>query len=170
MQRLFLGAWSRAPVGRVRRARFAALALVGIQVGIGIVMKASQTGESYSFSPSGSIAISEFCKLVLSTIFFYRECRQRLRDGVWPSTSGGESVYVAVPSAEDGAGKSRLGLVNGRETSDRLELDARTFWRYIRGEVPLHVRWGFCNLALFYVLINNTVCCRPFLCHTALAC
>lgn len=173
------------PSGPQNAAYTAALALVAIQVGIGIVLKAAQTGGSYAFSPSASVAISEFFKMVLSTIFFYRECRQRAADGVRPSTRGGGSGYSSLPTSsqdlpmtEGGEPRSSLeekerdeGMngVNGGSSSSLMNgvekhvgplpnLDYRTFWSYFRGEVTVDVRYGFANLALFYVLINNSVC------------
>lgn len=172
------------PSGPQHAAYSAALALVAIQVGIGIILKAAQTGGSYAFSPSASVAISEFFKMVLSTIFFYRECRRRAADAIRPSTRGGGSGYTTLPASdlptterrssleekEREEGMPESGNANGGASSDanggigekRMSgplphLDARTFWSYVRGEVTVDVRYGFANLALFYVLINNSV-------------
>lgn len=66
---------------RVSPAFLAAVAFVIIQVGIGIVFKIAQKSDGkYAFSQSASITISEFCKLLLSTSFFYQQCRTRLAE------------------------------------------------------------------------------------------
>ena len=148
----------------------AALGLVAIQVGIGIIMKASQSGGTYTFSPSASVTISEFLKMCLSLWFFYRECRQRAADGIRPSTRGGGSGYSSLAGSD--LPTTERSSMEEKERSDGVEvpgdvapkakilphLDVRTYWSYIRGEVTENVRYGFCNLALFYVLINNSVC------------
>jgi len=65
---------------RVHPAYIAAAAFVIIQVGIGIIFKIAQRADGkYAFSQSSSIAISEFCKGCLSTLFFWQECRRRRR-------------------------------------------------------------------------------------------
>ncbi|KAK1585160.1 UDP-galactose transporter [Colletotrichum navitas] len=165
------------PGGPQQAAYAAALGLVAIQVGIGIIMKISQTGGSYSFSPSASVTISEFFKMVLSTIFFWNECKRRAADGVLPSTRGGGSGYSSLatsellPLAERSSleekreedalngGSSSSSNANGVDKHNRPlpPLNFRTYWRYVRGEVTKDVRYGFCNLALFYVLINNSI-------------
>jgi len=38
-----------------------------------------------------------------------------------------------------------------------MEMDLKTFYRYVVEEMPSEARYGFAFLALFYVLINNTV-------------
>lgn len=147
----------------------AALGLVAIQVGIGIIMKASQSGGTYTFSPSASVTISEFLKMCLSLWFFYRECRQRVADGIRPSTRGGGSGYSSLAGSD--LPTTERSSMEEKERSDGVEvpgdvapkakilphLDVRTYWSYIRGEVTENVRYGFCNLALFYVLINNSI-------------
>lgn len=173
---LFLKPLGWIPSGPQHAAYAAALGLVAIQVGIGIVMKLSQTGGSYSFSPSASVTISEFFKMVLSTIFFYNECKRRAADGVRPSTRGGGSGYSSLstelPMNERSSLDEKRGeeeALNGSSSSSNASgvekhtgplprLDLRTYWSYVRGEVTRDVRYGFCNLALFYVLINNSVC------------
>lgn len=57
---------------------YAAVCLIAIQVGIGIIMKASQSSQGqFAFSTLSSVALSEFLKLLLSLLFFWRECRDR---------------------------------------------------------------------------------------------
>ena len=159
-------------------AYLAALGLVAIQVGIGIILKVAQTDGAYSFSPSASVTISEFFKMLLSTLFFYRECKTRAASGVRPSTRGGGSGYSLVGGADLPVAERRSdddhekhveegNGVNGHATAaEKLAgparaLDARLFWTYVRGEVTVDVRYGFCNLAMFYVLINNSVGIAP---------
>jgi hypothetical protein len=170
------------PRGSHHAAYTAALALVVIQVGIGIILKASQSGNGkYDFSPSASVTISEFFKMILSAIFFYNECCRRTAEGTGPSTRGrgGSPRYSTVPTTElpmvESKNKRRAGIgeedsnlatgnVQGEASSsaqgNRAEwLSAWTYWSYVRGEVPRDLRYGFCKLALYYVLINNLVCC-----------
>ncbi|KAL0939567.1 UDP-galactose transporter [Colletotrichum truncatum] len=162
------------PSGPQQAAYAAALGLVAIQVGIGIIMKISQTGGSYSFSPSASVTISEFFKMLLSTVFFYNECKRRAADGIRPSTRGGGTGYSSLATSELPTNerssldekREEEGL-NGSSSSSSSsavdkhaplpKLDLRTYWSYVRGEVTKDVRYGFCNLALFYVLINNSI-------------
>jgi len=175
------------PSGPQHAAYAAALALVVIQVGIGIILKASQTTDGkYAFSPSASVTISEFFKMVLSCIFFYNECRRRAADGINPSTRGlgkghGYSRVSTsdLPTTEAGSSRDRRnsleekereeGLSNGhmngnsavrKHTGSLPRLSLNAYWSYVRGEVPRDSRYGFCKLALFYVLINNSVCLR----------
>jgi hypothetical protein len=155
-----------------RAAYLAALGLVGIQVGIGVIMKTAQSGGSYAFSPSGSITISEFLKLILSSIFFYRECKTRAQTGVGPSTRGSDTAYASLADDhqdleiqdkdEDSSSLTALdsedeGSRDSGPSSPPLPFGLRTFWSYIRGEVRDDVRFGFYNLALIYILINNSV-------------
>lgn len=155
-----------------RAAYIAALGLVGIQVGIGVIMKTAQSGGSYAFSPSGSITISEFLKLILSSIFFYRECKTRAQTGVGPSTRGSDTAYASLADDhrdleiqdKDGDASSLTAMDSDDEgsrdsgsTSAALPFGIRMFWGYIRGEVRNDVRFGFYNLALIYILINNSV-------------
>lgn len=153
----------------------AALSLVAIQVSIGIIMKSAQTGGTYSFSPSASIVISEFLKMLLSMAFFYRVCQRRAADGIQPSTRGGGSGYSALlgselPITDENSSVEKEDTTEVEDlSSSRPRLEARLpylslgkYWSYIRGEVTGPVRMGFCNLALFYVLINNSVCHIPF--------
>ena len=170
------------PSGPQHAAYAAALGLVVIQVGIGIIMKASQTsGGTYSFSPSASVTIAEFFKMLLSSLFFWRECKQRAADGIRPSTRGGGGAgYSSLSTSElplverssleekrealngngnvnGNAGSSSEGDVVKHHPASLPPLNLRTFWSYFRGEVTADVRYGFCNLAMFYVLINNSV-------------
>lgn len=182
IQSLLRRGLSWLPASAQNPAYMAALGLVAIQVGIGIILKAAQTGGTYAFSPSASVTISEFLKMVLSTIFFHSECRRRARDKIGPSTRGGGDGYTSLGGVSSHGGASDL-PTSERESFDDKEredsgfvqappanghapekhsgplpkLDLRTFWSYVRGEVTVDVRYGFCNLALFYVLINNSV-------------
>ncbi|KAF4340068.1 UDP-galactose transporter [Fusarium beomiforme] len=152
-------------------AYLAALSLVGIQVGIGIIMKTAQRGGSYSFSASGSITISEFLKLLLSTVFFYRECKTRAQSGVGPCARGLDVAYSSLSTEHDDAdiqdkdeAPSSLSLGSDDEEamcakshSRPLAFSLRTFWDYAYAEVRSDVRFGFHNLALLYILINNSI-------------
>ncbi|KAF4962840.1 hypothetical protein FSARC_9083 [Fusarium sarcochroum] len=155
-----------------RAAYLAALGLVGIQVGIGVIMKTAQRGGSYSFSASGSIAISEFLKFILSTVFFYRECKTRAQTGIGPSTRGSDAAYASLSDdnqdidiQDKDEDSSSLTMIDSDDEEARsagpslqpLAFSPRTFWGYVRGEVRNDVRFGFYNLALLYILINNSI-------------
>ncbi|KAF9767864.1 hypothetical protein IL306_014907 [Fusarium sp. DS 682] len=155
-----------------RAAYLAALGLIGIQVGIGVIMKTAQRGGSYSFSPSVSITISEFLKLILSTVFFYRECKTRAQTGVGPSTRGSDAAYASLSDEhqdyeiqDKDEDTSSLTMMDSEDeeargaasSSEPLPFGPRTFWGYVRGEVRNDVRFGFYNLALLYILINNSI-------------
>ncbi|KAL3426432.1 UDP-galactose transporter [Phlyctema vagabunda] len=158
-------AWLHGPQGA---AYAAALGLIAIQVGIGIIMKMAQSGGSYDFSPSSSVTISEFCKMLLSTLFFYRECKQRVANKE-PAhtplpTSERNSFEESKPFSEDeAAGLNTNGHGHRRRTSEAynsprdVRLDSKTFITYIRNEVSRDTRYGFAQLALFYALINNSI-------------
>jgi hypothetical protein len=145
----------------------AAFLLVAIQVSIGIVMKASQTNNGqYAFSVSASVAISEFGKLLLSTMFFYRECgRRRLSER---EESGRYTTIQQSDAAEAGENQPFIDPTDAPESSlqnsrieDRPEpspkLTPRELWRLFLKEISVDARYGFAKLALLYALINNTV-------------
>ncbi|PHH66650.1 hypothetical protein CDD81_6487 [Ophiocordyceps australis] len=160
----------------------AALGLVVIQVSIGIIMKMAQAGGSYSFSTSGSVSISEFCKLLLSAAFFRRECLKRIADGIRPRTgsvsvkatnSGKEMNASENDDVELAEGSSPLLLEEGegddarRKSNDEgssqsgwdanKKLNVHTFWEYFKGELTKEKAIGFYILALAYTLINNSI-------------
>ncbi|TAQ89874.1 hypothetical protein B7494_g1813 [Chlorociboria aeruginascens] len=155
--------WLSGPLGATYAA---ALGLVAIQVGMGIILKIAQKGGTYEFSPSSSVTLSEFFKMVLSTIFFYRECRKRNARNVNPS-------HTALPTSErnsfeeskafSGEQMNGNGESSGSHVAERYKnarepyLDLRTFWGYCKNEVSRDTRYGFAQLALFYALINNTI-------------
>jgi hypothetical protein len=114
--------------------------------------------------------------MLLSTIFFYNECRKRASEGVGPSTRG---LYLGHPSGIDSLpllaqhtgsdGKSEESPCNSQDVAQQaststgpLRMSLPIYWRYIRGEVTKDVRYGFCTLALFYVLINNSASLASF--------
>ncbi|CAJ2502194.1 Uu.00g095880.m01.CDS01 [Anthostomella pinea] len=121
----------------------AALALIAIQVGIGVLMKVAQNGGKYSFSGPGSIAISEFLKLAIALSLYSVQLRRRRRSQL------GSSAYVSVPSSD-----------SVTSDDDKSPEDERRFAGTLRSlaqEIPFDARCGFWNLALFYALINNTI-------------
>lgn len=147
----------------------AALALVAIQVGIGLIMKSSQKGGKYAFSPSSSVTISEFLKLLLSTCFFWRECKARVARTEAPHHSTSPTLErlssESKPFIEDpelnGSESTNEYAKEHMESYSSQQLDLHTFWQIVKDEVPLDVRYGFAQLAMFYVLINNMVCSNP---------
>jgi hypothetical protein len=147
----------------------AALALVAIQVGIGLIMKTSQRGGKYAFSPSSSVTISESLKLLLSTGFFWRECKARVARSEAPRHStlptSERSSPESKPFIEDPESNGNRSTYEYQkehvESYSTAQLDLRAFWQYVKSEVSLDVRYGFAQLALFYVLINNMVYGNP---------
>ncbi|KAF6231710.1 hypothetical protein HO173_010012 [Letharia columbiana] len=149
----------------------AALALVAIQVGIGIVYKIAQKGGSYTFSTSSSITISEFLKCALSTFLFYRECRRRhAARGFAYQVAAATPERLSLEEKDDSRTFSETStLEEGKEGSEDhvkipLSPDARggeltleEFWNYCKNEVPMDTKYGFFTLALLYALINNTI-------------
>ena len=154
---------------RINPAYAAALALVVIQVSIGILFKASQTDGQYSFSASSSVTISEFLKFLLASVFFYRECAAKHATN--PRLPNGAQTDLELASDEkevnvnENGGEDEAFLKSAEKVAKRLgdlrtpgmSMSLRTFYEYVLQELPTESRYGFAFLALFYVLINNTV-------------
>ncbi|KAK0109322.1 hypothetical protein ONS96_003141 [Cadophora gregata f. sp. sojae] len=161
-------------------AYLSALSLVIIQVGIGCIMRSSQTSGKYTFSTSSSVTISEFFKFLISSALIVRSAVRARRD------SPGRLELVVV-SGEDGVGdevgeKVRVGDGDGDGDEDagagagvgfedeRLipgggvgvgvgRRRGNLVGDYVRslGMVRVENRYGFAKLALLYALINNTI-------------
>jgi len=102
---------------RVSPAFLAAVAFVIIQVGIGVVFKIAQKSDGkYAFSQSASIAISEFCKLLLSTSFFYRQCRTRLAEQSGQDVE--KNAYVPLDDLSDDSSSE------GSKSQEKITQDA----------------------------------------------
>jgi UDP-galactose transporter len=154
---------------RINPAYAAALALVVIQVSIGILFKASQTDGKYSFSASSSVTISEFLKFVLATVFFYRECAAKHATSPRLPSQGPvfdqELDEEKQVNSDDDDGEDQAFLKSAGKVASRIgqfrtagmAMDLKTFYGYVLEEMPSESRYGFSLLALFYVLINNTV-------------
>ncbi|KAK4191065.1 nucleotide-sugar transporter-domain-containing protein [Podospora australis] len=142
------------PSASQRAGYLAAASLVAVQVGSGILLKTAQHHGHYEFSPSGSVAISEFVKLLISLVLFYLECRRRLARGkhIPASSNANDAVYTAVVdnTADD-----------DEAFSQSPSMSSSLFWRYIQTDVTSHAKYGFANLSLLYMLINNII----FLCY-----
>jgi hypothetical protein len=145
---------------------YSALSLIGIQVGIGIIMKLSQSGGQYSFSASSSVTISEFLKLLLSGLFFWRECRKRQTSFHATSTefdtisNDAESASASASPSSQSSFEWRDSIELEKQGLTRTRLDARVFMRYCLDEISPKARYGFAQLALLYGLINNSVGAR----------
>jgi hypothetical protein len=149
-------------------AAYSALALIAVQVTIGITMKLAQNDGEYAFSPSGSIAISEFLKMVLSAVFFFKEWRSRTRYARIEVQEARRMSPLAASLMRDGRvtdeeaadDPARLDEEDPLEDMDwgsGKKLGAETFWEAARNEVSGHIVFGLCGLALCYVLVNNLV-------------
>jgi predicted RNase H-like HicB family nuclease len=142
-----------------RAGYLAAASLVAVQVGSGILLKTAQHHGRYEFSPSGSVAISEFVKLLISSVLFYLECRRRLAEGEHivlpgPSNANG-AVYTAVVDTADNEASPPSS--RGDRALRRPAMSASLFWHYVQTDVTSHAKYGFANLSLLYMLINNLV-------------
>ena len=155
-------AWLFEPQGL---AYGAPLGLISVQVILGIIVQAAQNEGSYGFSASSSVTISELLKFLLSGYFFYRECRTRNTNQQRPghsllvTTERHSSEETKPLTSEETNGNGRASPPFGKSyktaTSD---LDFSTYLEYVKNEVSIDTRYGFAQLALFYALINNTVC------------
>ena len=145
----------------------APLGLISVQVVLGIIVQAAQNEGSYGFSASSSVTISELLKFLLSGYFFYRESRTRHTNQQRP----GHSLLVTTErhSSEETkplASEETNGHENGRASppfgksykTATSDLDFSTYLEYVKNEISIDTRYGFAQLALFYALINNTVC------------
>ena len=163
---------------RVSPAIVAAVALVIVQVGVGIIYKiAQQANGAYAFSQSSSIAISEFLKLAISTACFYAQCRKRQgithpNDSHYRGDegSGNEKVHdhdaspYDLVSNEENTRDSQDGTDKGRNRHTEQERQQRRSWigpaaffSAIRNETSSATVYGMAQLALLYAIINNTV-------------
>ncbi|KUJ08723.1 uncharacterized protein LY89DRAFT_325089 [Mollisia scopiformis] len=151
-------------IGAHSAAYLSALGLIVIQVGIGIILKSSQTNGQYAFSVSGSVTISEFFKCLLSISFILRECLMKIS-----SIRRGHSL---LPSSPRSASSEELSVESTEfrdiEDEKRAEATAPSFEQYQgssvyklfmlkMNEVSMENRFGFAKLALLYALINNTI-------------
>jgi hypothetical protein len=155
-----------------RSAYCAALALIAIQVAIGIIMKTAQTSGDYAFSASASLTISEFFKLLISTALFYREYRKRPRRTDILNSPESFELFLS-PSGQSSARSSsdhscEENSGDNEKESNRSSEDAEgwtppklfsvsSFWGQFQEEMSTENRYGFVQLALLYALINNTV-------------
>lgn len=142
-------------------AAYSAAALVLIQVGIGIVLKAAQTDNHYAFSPSSSVTISEFLKMLLAICFFYREWAGRVAEKpgrAYLSVSGSDDLvpltYEMERPLEEGDKQREMEDETLQKTEHWVE---RSFFTAMRKEVSTDIAFGLGLLSLFYVLINNLV-------------
>lgn len=142
-----------------RAGYLAAASLVAVQVGSGILLKTAQHHGHYEFSPSGSVAISEFVKLLFSLVLFNLECRRRLAEGKHIALPGpsnaNDAVYTAVVDTADDEASPPLS--RGDRALRHPAMSASLFWQYIQTDVTGHAKYGFANLSLLYMLINNLV-------------
>ncbi|KID96988.1 UDP-galactose transporter, partial [Metarhizium majus ARSEF 297] len=142
-------------------AVYSAAALVLIQVGIGIVLKAAQTDNHYAFSPSSSVAISEFLKMLLAIGFFYREWAARVAENAGraylPVSASDDSVPLTYEMERPLEENDKQGEM-GDDALQKNELWVeRSFLTAMRKEVSTDIAFGLGLLSLFYVLINNLV-------------
>jgi hypothetical protein len=165
-------AWLFEPQGL---AYGAPLGLISVQVVLGIIVQAAQNEGSYGFSASSSVTISELLKFMLSGYLFYRECRTRHTNQQRP----GHSLLVTterhsseetkpLASEEINGHENGHGHPNGNGRASppfgksyktaTSDLDFSTYLEYVTNEISIGTRYGFAQLALFYALINNTVC------------
>ncbi|QDS73223.1 hypothetical protein FKW77_003564 [Venturia effusa] len=141
----------------------AALTLTVIQAATGVLYRFAQHDGGYAFSPSASIAISEFLKLGLSTCFFYQECSSRHFESLQrcsesergPSRSFAKerSLLSERPPMKD----LEQSDSNTSSIMSQTKMKFGDFIVYCLTEVAMDTKFGFPKLALLYALINNTV-------------
>ena len=158
---------------RISPAVLAAVALVIVQVSVGIIYKiAQQANGAYAFSQSSSIAISEFLKLAISTACFYAQCCKRQGNALGndesfrtDKTNANEkhpdytfSPYAPV-AEEEGAQDSQESSerVDGVRRSRAVWVSPSLFFSAILHEISSSTLYGMAQLALLYAIINNTV-------------
>ncbi|KAH8764790.1 UDP-galactose transporter [Hyaloscypha finlandica] len=165
-------------IGLQSAAYLSALCLVAIQVGIGIIMKSSQTGGKYTFSSSGLVIISEFLKMILSASLLLRHCMKQLRNRAEESGPGYAFLIPLTPSPRSSSPDELIGLKSIEEEEEEEEKASEetlredvelgydipvpktnlfVSWVGALCEVSVETRYGFANLALLYCLINNTI-------------
>ncbi|PMD62276.1 uncharacterized protein K444DRAFT_627235 [Hyaloscypha bicolor E] len=162
-------------IGLQSAAYLSALCLVAIQVGIGIIMKSSQTGGKYTFSSSGLVIISEFLKMILSASLLLRHCMKQSRNRAEESGPGYALLIPVAPSPRSSSPDELIGLKSIEEEEEKasqetlredvelghdipvLKTNLFVSWVAALGEVSVETRYGFANLALLYCLINNTI-------------
>lgn len=154
---------------RVSPAIVAAVALVIVQVSVGIVYKAAQQANgAYAFSQSSSIAISEFLKLAISTACFYAQCCKRQsatvqNDDNEKPAGPDASSYDLVSNEEDthdlqdGKGKGLNRHIEQELLQKGRWIGPTTFFSALKKEISSATVYGMAQLALLYALINNTV-------------
>ncbi|KAF2395650.1 hypothetical protein EJ06DRAFT_484915 [Trichodelitschia bisporula] len=157
----------KALVSSLSPAYAAALALVAIQVSIGLLYKASQTNGRYAFSASSSVTISELLKFLLSTYLFFREWKKRTYAEVAqePDIEIKETPAAFKDDENDAESSSSrlleeedfLATPSQTQSAPVRRFDAAGFMAAVREEIPAETRYGFVHLALFYVIINNTI-------------
>lgn len=151
-------------IGANSAAYLSALGLIVIQVGIGIILKSSQTNGAYDFSVSGSVTISEFLKCLLSASIILRECLVKAS-----STPRGRSLLPSSPISRSSE-EHLVETVEFQDIEDEKGSEAsshsfdqhhgRSVYHLLLArvrEVSVENRFGFAKLALLYALINNTV-------------
>lgn len=149
-------------------AVYSATALVLIQVGIGIVLKAAQTDSHYEFSPSSSVTISEFVKMLMAIGFFYREWARRVAENAGraylPVSASEDSVPLTIEmdgQLDESVKQNEMRDETLQKTERWVE---RSFLAAVRKEVSTDIAFGLALLSLFYVLINNLVGSMRSLC------
>ena len=110
---------------RVRPAILAAIALVIVQVGIGLVYKIAQQADgAYAFSQSSSIAISEFFKLAISTACFYIQCCRRQKNAL-PDDGHNRTEKNSASEKEFNDHSGTYGLVANEEDARRSQDESK---------------------------------------------
>ncbi len=148
-------------------AYLSAFCLVVIQVGIGIIMKSSQAGGSYTFSVSSAVTISELLKCILSASFILRDCLIQ-RSGpaqthlILPSSprpSDDEAVIEMKTKYSEQGPEDPVVFHDDDEDMDCPPPRTTLFNQFVSqlSYVSVKSRYGFAMLAWLYALINNTV-------------
>jgi hypothetical protein len=151
--------WLRAPTGW-SPAYAAAAGLIAVEVSIGLIARSAHSSErDYAFSPSGSIIIAEFAKMILSAALFWRECRKT--HATARSKDGARYTPIAYDSeASDGEARGNTDATVPKEPPELSVLATTSMarcWSSLKAQVDSEARLEFARLALLDALISNSV-------------
>ncbi|KAJ0162632.1 hypothetical protein CTA2_4249 [Colletotrichum tanaceti] len=127
----------------------AALGLVLLQVGAAVNVWTSRERGQFNFSPSSSLAISEFLRMLVATLLFKREvCKRAASAGCFPMNSVSDELDLDI---EDGRPSSEYNANNCLRCAQAGSVKA--LWCHIWRDKD--IRFGFMRIALLQMLSNN---------------
>lgn len=149
------------------------LALVGVQVGIGVTFRLTTNHGNYEFSQASSLVLTELLKCCISLALYLREVAESPEaPGSIQLQASPSPPYARLASedrqSEEGLEKGeseRSGVFDVTElagqpipnASPHGKALARALIHSLRGEATRPVLIGFGSLAVLYAINNNTV-------------